>query len=302
MRFSNRGFNRCLPVSMITAAASLLATGALAAPSVDSIRLHAVTESHQLITVSAAAPGTVISSVALSGLRADEHILGIDYRVAYGALYALGSHGRIFKVDVSTGALTALGEPDAKTTFAIALEGERFGFDFNPAADRIRIVSDRGQNLRAHPETGALVDFSPDQAGLQPDAPLRAIDSDPAAGKAARIVAAAYTYNTRDEKLTTNFAIDAEAGTLVRQGSEEGEEPVVSPNTGLLTTIGPLGVADIVDAHFDISDVSNIALASFSTHQAATPTLYRIDLGSGKASPIGVIGNGEALRGVAIEP
>jgi hypothetical protein len=30
----------------------------------------------------------------------------------------------------------------------VALQGTRFGVDFNPAANRLRVISDLGQNLR----------------------------------------------------------------------------------------------------------------------------------------------------------
>lgn len=271
---------------------------AQAASELAKIKLYALTKSHQLIAISADQPGKIIRSVTLSGLADDEHVLGIDYRVAYGTLFALGSSGRIFTVDVERGALTPVG--DAR--FGLKLEGERVGFDFNPAADRIRIVTDRGQNLRAHPETGALIDFKPDETGLQPDGALTYAAGDTHAGMAPRIIAAAYTYNTENEKLTTNFAIDAAQGSLVRQGSTEGQQPVVSPNSGQLSTIGALGIGTIVDAHFDIADVTNTALAAIQTAGVAAPTLYRIDLASGEAEPLGVIGTGEALRGLAIEP
>ncbi|MER2554270.1 MAG: DUF4394 domain-containing protein [Thauera sp.] len=287
--FANR-----LAASLVLAATTFAAT----ASPLERIRLFAVTESHQLIVVSAAEPGKIARSVKLVGLAADERILGIDYRVAYGTLYALGSSGRMFTVDTETGALSPVGSE----RFAIALDGAHFGFDFNPAADRIRIVSGRGQNLRAHPETGALVDFKPDQDGLQPDGALAYDAGDPRHGHAADIVAAGYTYNTENEKLTTNYAIDRAAGTLARQGALEGTEPAVSPNSGQLRTVGSLGVRAIVDAHFDIADVTNTALAALATRDQPAPTLYRIDLASGRAAAIGKIGEGEALRGLAIEP
>ena len=287
-----------LALPMLGLCAAAFAVPALAQTTLDKIRLYAVSESHQLIAVSAAEPQKITRSVTLYGLAPNERILGIDYRVAYGVMFALGSSGRVFTVDVDSGALKPVGD----APFALALEGERFGFDFNPAADRIRIVSDRGQNLRAHPETGALVDFKPDTEGLQPDGALAFRSDDANAGRTPRVIAAAYTYNNDNEKLTTNFAIDGELGALVRQGSVEGAEPVVSPNTGQLTTVGALGVAAITDAHFDISDVTNTALAALTTRDVPTPTLYRIDLATGQANAIGTIGNGEPLRGIAIEP
>lgn len=283
---------------LLAACAAALAASAAAQTPLNGIRLYALSDSHELIVVSAAEPQKIIRSVTLYGLAPNERILGIDYRVAYGVMFALGSSGRLFTVDVNSGALTPVGDKP----FALALEGERFGFDFNPAADRIRIVSDRGQNLRAHPETGALVDARPDAEGVQADGALAFQAADANAGRAPRIIAAAYTYNKDNEKLTTNFAIDGALGALVRQGSVEGSEPVVSPNTGLLSTVGDLGVGALADAHFDISDVTNTALAALSTDGATAPTLYRIDLASGRASAIGPIGTGAPLRGIAIEP
>ena len=287
-----------LAMPMLGLCVAAFAAPAFAQTTLDKIRLYAVSESHQLIAVSAADPQRITRSVTLYGLAPNERILGIDYRVAYGVMFALGSSGRVFTVDVDSGALKPVGE----APFALALEGTRFGFDFNPAADRIRIVSESGQNLRAHPESGALVDFKPDAEGLQPDGALAFGSDDANAGRTPRVIAAAYTYNNDNEKLTTNFAIDGDLGALVRQGSVEGAEPVVSPNTGQLTTVGALGVAAITDAHFDISDVTNTALAALTTRDVPTPTLYRIDLATGQANAIGTIGNGEPLRGIAIEP
>ncbi|MDO9597536.1 MAG: DUF4394 domain-containing protein [Azoarcus sp.] len=262
------------------------------------ITLHAVTDAHTLISFNPGSPEKLTNTVALTGLERDEHILGIDYRVARGVMFALGSSGRIFTVDLATGALTPVGT----TRFDIPLDGKQFGFDFNPAADRIRIVADSRQNLRAHPETGAIVDARPDEPGLQPDGTLAYVEGDINAARMPKIVAAGYTYNNEDEKLTTNFAIDIATGALVRQGSVEGVQPVVSPNTGKLGTVGSLGVADITDAHLDISDVSNTTLAAISTAAGPGYRLYQLDLATGKATELGRIGNGEALRGIAIEP
>ena len=260
--------------------------------------VFAVTQSHRLISFNAGQPGRLLSDVALTGLDTGEQLLGIDYRVARGVMFALGSTGRIFTVDVAQGQL----KPVGSEKFAAPLKGQRFGFDFNPAADRIRIVSDTRQNLRAHPDTGALVDASPDTAGLQPDGTLTYAEGDTNAAVAPNIVAAGYTYNQEDEKLTTNFAIDAATGALVRQGSVEGVKPVVSPNTGKLFTVGALGIAGLADAHFDIADVSNDAYAAVSTAQDATPQFYLIDLKTGAATRLGKVGKGEPLRGIAIEP
>ena len=83
------------------------------------------------------------------------------------------------------------------------------------------------------------------------------------------------------------------------QGSLEGATPAVSPNTGLLSTVGPLGVKGFSDAAFDIADIDNTALAALRTDRTR---LYRIDLKSGQAQRIGPVGTGTPIRGLAIEP
>ncbi|WP_018412088.1 DUF4394 domain-containing protein [Methyloversatilis thermotolerans] len=291
---------RALPCVAATALLALSGCGVL--PEAQGpLRKHTVrvvTDSHHLLTFNAGQPGNILSEVPLRGLADGEVILGIDYRVFKGDLYALGSSGRIYLVDVQTGQL----QPVGQDRFAMPLRGRRFGFDFNPSADRIRIVSDSAQNLRAHPDSGALVDYDPRIDGLQVDGSLHYADGDPNAGRASQVIAAAYTYNKENEKITTNFAIDLGTGALVRQGSVEGETPVVSPNLGKLYTVGPLGLSDLLDAHFDIADLDNAALATFVSNTDRRPQLYDIDLTTGKASRIGHIGKGEGIRGMAIEP
>ena len=175
----------------------------------------------------------------------------------------------------------------------LALDGTVFGFDFNPAADRIRVVSHTGQNLRLHPDTGALVAV---------DTPLAFELGDAQADQKPQLLAAGYTYNKKDEKITTNFAIDGRNGTLVRQGSVEGTQPVVSPNTGRLFTVGALGTGALVDASLDIADVSGVAFAALRTSPAGPTKLYLVNLESGKAEALGNVANGAALAGIAVIP
>ena len=140
------------------------------------------------------------------------------------------------------------------------------------------------------------------RAEVQPDPALRYAWGDMHAGRTPHIVAAGYTYNQRDDKLTTNYAIDAALGTLVLQGSREGTQPMVSPNTGQLRTVGSLGLGPLEDASFDIADVNNTALLAARTGAHAPTVLYRVDLDTGRARALGVVGDGAPLRGLAIVP
>lgn len=246
----------------------------------------AVTDSAELITFNAGQPQRILKRQALQGLPAGDRLVGIDYRVSRGVLFGLSAAGRLYTIDTATGALKAVG-----SAAPAPLAGQTVAMNFNPVADRIRVVSDSGLNLRLHPDTGAVAATDPALAYAPGDA---------RAGQAPKLAAAAYTYNKKDDKLTTNYAIDRAAGLLVTQGSVEGVQPVVSPNTGLLRSVGPLGTGPVDAAALDIADTDNTALAAL--RQGGRTRLHLVDLATGKATPIGTVGDGRALWGMAIEP
>lgn len=258
----------------------------------------AVTESGKLLRFNAGQPRKAATVGAVTGLQANEKLLGIDFRVARGILYGLGSTGRLYTIDTKTAQAKPVG---AGEPMAFRWEGNEFGFDFNPTVDRIRIVTDTGQNMRAHPDTGAAVDGNPNEGGTQMDGSLAWAPNDPDRdNRRARIVAAAYTYNKQNEKVTTNYAIDAQSGSLVMQGTKEGVTPAVSPNTGQLFRVGSLGVSTFARASFDIADVTGAAFVSID--YGRTSKLYLVNLDTGAASLIGTIGGGETVRGISVEP
>lgn len=278
--------------------ATLAQTPALMALSKAPTSVYELTAKHELIRFDPAEPDKILDRVAISGLADGDELRGIDYRVHRGVMYALGKSGQLYTVDTDSGELTRVG--DGK--LPLDLPDGALDFDFNPAADRIRVVAETGLNLRLHPDTGAAVDFDPDRDGFQPDRSLTYVFNDRFIGQTPSVSAAAYTYNSDDEKLTTNFAIDRERGTLAIQGTREGTQPPVSPNLGVLTTIGDLGTGALAEVSFDISDVDNTALAALRVEGGDKTELYRVNLDLGRAVLIGTIGDGEPLRGLAIEP
>jgi hypothetical protein len=238
----------------------------------------AVTDAAELVRFNAGQPTLLRQRLPLQGLDSGDRLVGIDFRVAHGVLYALSARGRLYTLDTRTGRLAPVGDGAP-----VALQGQRFGVDFNPVADRVRVVSDSGQNLRLHPDTGALAATDP-----------------PLNGGSFRVAGAGYTYNKHNDKLTTNYAIDLAAGMLLVQGSVEGVQPVVSPNTGTLSVVGALGTGALDDASLDIADTGNTALAALRS--GGRTRLHLVDLASGRATLLGTVGDGRALWGLAIEP
>ncbi len=214
---------------------------------------YAVDLSNKLVIFNPEQPGSLYKRT-FTGLQVDEVVLGIDMRPATSQLFALGSSSRVYSVNMASGAATAIGA----TSFTPALSGTSFGFDFNPTVDRIRIVSNTGQNLRVHPVTGAVafVDGS-----LNPGTPT--------------VDAVAYINNFAGATVTELYDIDYTSDKLFSQ---------TPPNSGTLIEGMPLGVNIDAGGGFDIGSMSGQAMGIFST--GAQTKIYNVNLDSGAATAI----------------
>ena len=237
----------------------------------------ALTASGRLISFNRAAPGTLVGSVAVSGLAAGDTLLGIDYRPADARLYALGSAGTVYTIEPSTGVATAKSTLKAAANDDdpfVALAGSDFAVDFNPAADRLRVVSNVGQNLRINVDTG--------------DATTDGLIS--LAGGTAHVTAGAYSNAFFGTVTTQLFDIDAASGLLHLQ------DP---PNNGTLAAGLALGVSGAQVNGFDIDARNNAGYAALTV--GGTTNLYRVNVTTGAATPIGTIAGGESIRGLALQ-
>lgn len=251
--------------------------------------LFAIDTAGNLLRLRSDAPGTILSTTAITGLQQGEQLIGIDFRPATGQLYGAGSTGRLYRLNTSTGAATQVGT----TTFNPALNGTEFGFDFNPVPDRIRVVSDQDQNLRLNPDTGAVAATDP---------VLAYADNDFSAGQNPRVVAIAYTNSLSGVVSTTLYGIDSALDRLVVQGSPGGAP--TSPNGGQLSSIGLLGVdtTDLVGLDIGPGSGEGLALASLTRPGATTSDLFTINLTNGRVGLVGTIGGGVTIRDIAIAP
>jgi hypothetical protein len=246
--------------------------------------MFAVTVRNTLLNFNPGTPGVINSARFITGLASGESIVGIDFRPADEQLYAISSASRVYMVNPLNGQATPVGT----AVFNPALSGQSFGVDFNPVPDRIRLVSDAGQNLRLNPNNGAI-------AGT--DTTLMYDPADVNANAAPKIVGAAYTNNFAGTTNTTLYGIDSNLDVLVTQGSLGGSP--VSPNTGRLFTVGKLNVdaGDMIG--FDITPVTNAAFASLTPQGMSQSALYTINLATGAATSVGLIGGGQQIRDIA---
>lgn len=239
-----------------------------------------VTQAQTVITVSggnlntydATSPGAAFSSVPISGLVAGDAIVGIDVRPATSAIVVVADGAaadRLYTLNPLSGQATLL------STLDTALSGAFFGVDFNPTVDRLRVVSDTGQNLRINVDTGAVT----------VDGPLN--------GATTSIQASGYTNSFSGATATMLFGINSATDRLYQQNPA---------NAGTQVDIGALGV-DTTSA-MDIDVLTNNGNATNTTYAGLNvggrTTLYTVSLTTGAATLVGQVGSGAAIQGFAV--
>jgi len=194
-------------------------------------------------------------------------LLGIDVRPADGMIYGVTTDGMIVTVDAKTGKATM------KSKLSDVLKaGVVATVDFNPVADRIRLMGSDGTSLRVNVDDGKVV----------VDGSHKYKEGDVNAAKTPRVVAGAYSNSWKGTTATALYNIDAATESLVSQAP---------PNDGVLNTIGSLGVK------LNGSVAFNIVASQPDRNDAWLSTggaLYSVDLKTGKATMVGKI---DGLKG-----
>jgi hypothetical protein len=280
--------------AFIAVAAVLVLTGVTPGREASASTLYALTASNTLLQFDSASPGTITSSVAITGLQSGtERVIGIDFRPRTGQLFAVtvpigvaaNALLRTYTVNPLTGAAAFVGSIPNTVPGAADVAS---GLDFNPTVDRIRIVNVNDENFRVNPNNGALAGDDPN---LNP------------AGS--QIVAEAYDRNW-DRAVattipTTLYGISRATSALVTQGGINGAA-AGGANGGLIAAVGALGVTLTAgsDAGFDIA-AGGTAYAALTV--GGVTGLYTVNLGSGAATLVGSIGNGATqVTGLTVAP
>lgn len=220
----------------------------------------------------------------VTGLSGDSALIGIDYRVQDGRLYGVGNAGGVYAINTMTGAASLV------NNLTVALDGTSFGVDFNPAADRLRIISNTGQNLRHNVNAGGITinDFVLSYTA-PPAMPVAALG----------VTAAAYTNNDLDASTaTTLFNIDSVLDQVVLQSPA---------NNGILVATGRLGFNASESVSFDIystlqgpASVNNRGFAIVFSSNDSFSRLFSISLLTGRATLIRSFGIADQVVDLAI--
>ena len=229
------------------------------------LRAVGLTSGQRLVRFDVDKPGQVRTIGKVTGLTGDTRLVGIDYRVQDGKLYGVGDAGGVYT-------LAGKAKATKVSQLTVALAGNAFGVDFNPAADRLRVVSDTGQNLRHNVNDGGTTTAD------------TTLSYPPATTAAAGITAAAYTNNDLNpDTATALYDIDTMLDQVALQAPA---------NSGQLSPIGKLGLDAASDAGFDIyariRDGRAIDATGYATLSVGDrAALYRISLITGRAEKVG---------------
>ena len=240
--------------------------------------VYAVTLDNRLLYFGSGAPGTIIRETEITGLPAGARIVSIDFRPADGRLYGVGTDSRVYTINLTSAAATAVG-----AAFAPALTGTHFGLAFNPVVDLIRTSSsETEQNLRLDPSDGTV-------AAVDGNFAFAAGDANEGANPS--VAGLAYTNSTPGAATTVAFGIDSNSDVVVM---------LANPNSGILTTVGPLGVNTVPCASMDIDASDGTAYVTLA--EGGITRLYSINLTTGGATLIGLIDVDSEVQGIAIAP
>jgi len=200
---------------------------------------------------------------AVSGIADGMSLRAIDFRPADGLLYGVatnGMQGQLYRIDVSNGVATDVGRG---FTFGAA-PGLAVSMDFDPVADRIRVVTTNGRNYQLLPTTGAVASI---------DSRTTAALSD-----------IAYSNNVPSATQTMLYGYAFSTNELVT---------LPSPDVGGAFLVGASGVTSVEAQYhgFDISQASGTAYMSLdaSGTSSASSEFYTVDLNTGLHNPVGTL-------------
>lgn len=239
-----------------------------------------LTKDQRLVEFDVKDPSEVWPLGRVSGLTGDTKLVGIDFRVQNRKLYGVGDRGGIYTLNTDNAKARKVSQ------LTVALAGTRFGVDFNPAANRLRVISDTGQNLRHNiDDPAAPLTTTVDGTLTNPTTPP---------STALGVTGAAYTNNDLNTATaTTLFDID----------TTNDRVSIQSPaNAGNLAPTGNLGVNAGPSAGFDIyyspKAGTNRGFAALKTNDAYR--FYKVNLLNGAATKLGTFPANRQVFDVAL--
>jgi hypothetical protein len=226
-----------------------------------------------------------LSPTALTGIEADQILIGIDFRPTNNLLYALGYNASTTAENTQLYTVSLTNNTVTKVSSAIRLElgvaTDRIGFDFDPVADLIRVTSTNRNNYLLNPADGSLAatDGRLTYATGSPSEP--------------QISAVAYSNSYVGGTATTLYALDyrnslqAELSSMGSLTNPLAAKLTVSSGTYSYDQPDAIGL----DIYYDPTAKESIGylteVTSQRTNGARSSNTYRLNLNTGVATLLG---------------
>ena len=295
-------------LAFLFAACSILVAGGRARAAIFPVQttFYLLTEDGSLVITTRERPDLLGEPQTLAGVVAGDTLVAIDVRPQNQDLYALGVNStadtvRLYHITPETNVATPLGTGPASfvTAAAVAVDMPATGWDmdFNPVADRVRVVNASGLSFRLNPNTGAAVDGDSGGAagsvpGVNPDGAIN--------GLATSVDGAAYTNNRPNSSIATLYTLSAQTNSLYIQnppnsGTQTAAVPVLVGGSPFnFTGVTGFDIPPGVDAAASNAPAAGTGYAVMRSLSGSF--LYSIDLASGQAVPL----SGMLVRSMAI--
>ncbi|MGW0711839.1 DUF4394 domain-containing protein [Streptomyces sp. NPDC002643] len=242
-----------------------------------------LTADQRLVLFRVDKPGAAAPLGKVSGLKGDTRLVGIDYRVQNNKLYGVGDKGGIY----------TLREVGAKATkvsqLTVALQGTSYGVDFNPAANRLRVISDTGQNLR----------HNLDDPADAPAAGTTAVDGTLTNPPVPPATTGATAQGVTGAAYTNNDLVPTTATTLFDLDTTQDQTSIQSPaNAGNLAPTGKLGLDAPSNSGLDI--YTSTRTGANTAYAVTGSRVLALDLLTGKATLTGTFKKGRQVVDLAL--
>lgn len=241
--------------SMLSAGVAFAALGGAA----QAQTLIGLTADNALVSIDGAARRAA-APVRISG--AEGRVIGIDQRPQDGRLYGVTERGQIVAIDPATGRATQVSRLNMEFN-----PGPRTVMDFNPVANRLRLMGMSGVNFRVNVDTGEVAR----------DGELKYQAGTPMAETQPRITAGAYTNSMNGAQQTALYTLD----TLARSFNLQAP-----PNDGVQQSRGQLPEGLPPGIAFDILTDAQGGNTGFLL---ASGTLHRLDVTNGATTAVGPV-------------
>lgn len=230
-----------------------------------------LTTDNRLTTFDSASPSALSPFLSISGVAADERIIGIDTRPSDNNVYGVSTQNRLYRIDPASGNAVL----HSTLTGATINPNLSYGIDFNPVADAgtgasLRLVSSAGSNFAINANTGVIGNTSstiPSNFGG-----VAYTNSNPSGSSAPASTQLYYIDYATDQLFVANSGF----------------------NSPTINLVGAIGFDTIGAFGFDIL-ADGSAFASLTSGVTGQGGLYQINLGTGSATLLGGFGASSPL-------